>query len=77
MAETIDTLDYKVGCHDCSIPYGDEYGFSDLIVPDDVWLKISPYGNEGGLLCPTCMCRRAQAIGLQTVSRFTSGPFSG
>lgn len=63
-------------CYDCGRRYGDEYGFPDLVVPNDVWAKISPRGDEGGLLCPSCMCRRASALGITAVpARFTSGPF--
>lgn len=64
-------------CIDCGRKYGDEYGFPDLVVPDDVWVKISPTGHEGGLLCPSCMCRRAHDAGLSNIAaRFTSGPFA-
>lgn len=61
-------------CFDCGRRYGDEYGFPDLVVSDDVWLKISPTGDEGGLLCPSCICRRLYIAGLQTVAVFRSGP---
>lgn len=65
------------GCEDCGRPYGDEYGFPDLIVPDDVWLMISPRGDFGGLLCPSCICKRAAVLGLKKVeARFCSGPFA-
>lgn len=63
-------------CLDCGRKYGDEYGFPDLLVPNDIWVKISPTGDEGGLLCPSCMCRRASDLGLTSVpARFVSGPF--
>jgi hypothetical protein len=63
-------------CYDCGRAYGDEYGFPDLVVPHDAWKVISPTGHEGGLLCPSCICRRAHAAGLENVTaRFTSGPF--
>lgn len=66
-----------MGCHDCDRPYGDEHGFPDLIVPDDVWLRISPRGDFSGLLCPSCICKRAHAAGLESVeARFMSGPFA-
>lgn len=63
-------------CFDCGRRYGDEYGFPDLMIPDDVWAKISPRGDEGGLLCPSCICRRAHAFGITCVARFLSGPFA-
>lgn len=67
------------GCYDCGRPYGPENGFPDLVVlPHSVWNDIlSPTGDEGGLLCPSCMCLRAHMAGLTGVhARFTSGPFA-
>lgn len=61
-------------CGDCGLPYGDD-GFHDLVVPDDVWAKISPTGDENGLLCPTCMVRAAHRAGVETRAVFRSGPF--
>ena len=63
-------------CMDCGRKYGDEFGFPDLVVPHDIWAKISPTGDSGGLLCPSCMCRRAHDAGLENVRAvFRSGPF--
>ena len=63
-------------CANCGRRYGDEFGFPDLVVPAEVWRKISPRGDEGGLLCPSCMCERAYAVGIENVSAFfASGPF--
>lgn len=62
-------------CVDCGRKYGDEYGFPDLVVPNAVWQKISPPGDEGGLLCPSCMCRRAYDLGIECKAVFRSGPF--
>lgn len=63
-------------CLDCGRKYGDEFGFPDLFVPHDVWAKISPTGDDGGLLCPSCICRRAAVAGIERVpARFVSGPF--
>ena len=63
-------------CYDCARPYGDEHGFPDLVVPHDVWAKISPTGDEGGLLCPSCMCLRAYQAGASCQAVFRSGPFA-
>lgn len=64
-------------CYDCGRKYGDEFGFPDLIVPHDVWNRISPNRNEGGLLCPSCICRRLFLAGIETRGFFTSGPLCG
>ena len=62
-------------CCDCGRKYGDEFGFPDLVIPHDVWAKISPNGDSSGLLCPSCICQRLHAAGLTNVtSKFTSGP---
>ena len=66
-----------MSCYDCHRPYGDEHGFPDLVVPHEVWNEhLSPTGDEGGLLCPSCMCKRAHDAGLSGVrAEFRSGPF--
>lgn len=63
-------------CYDCGRQYGNEYGFCDLIVPNEIWLQISPTGNEGGLLCPSCIVRRCTQLDIECKAKFTSGPFS-
>ena len=62
-------------CGDCGLDYNDP-GFADLVVPNDVWAQISPTGDEGGLLCPTCMVRAAVKAGTRTSAVFRSGPFA-
>lgn len=48
-------------CFDCGLPYP----FPDLVLPDEVWMKISPEsGTLNGLLCPTCIAARLDAKGL-------------
>lgn len=53
---------WECRCYDCGRPYGDEHGFHDLIIPNSWWVKISPTGNEGGLLCPSCICARLEKV---------------
>lgn len=66
----------KAECYDCKLPYGDP-GFADLVVAHHVWARLSPSGDGNGMLCPTCMCRRAEAAGLENVpATFRSGAFS-
>jgi hypothetical protein len=61
-------------CQDCDRPYGAEHGFPDLIIPFDVWKRISPSGDEGGLLCPSCICARLHKAGIRCEGAFMSGP---
>lgn len=53
-------------CQGCGISY-----HADLLVPDDVWARISPSAisanKGGGLLCPTCIMHRVTDLGLWTV----------
>lgn len=63
-------------CADCGRRYGDEYGFPDLIIPDDVWVLISPRSGHGGLLCPSCICRRLAERGIKCYGYFGSGPLA-
>lgn len=62
-------------CADCRLPYG-AAGWCDVVVENATWLRISPTGTEGGLLCLTCMAARLVALGLENVpTKITSGPF--
>ena len=64
----------KAKCADCECPYGDEHGFSDLIIPDWAWKKIAPSECGNGLLCPSCICKRLHEAGIEKVpSQFMSG----
>jgi len=65
----------KLFCHDCDRPYGDQYGFPDLVLPDDIWAKISPTGDEGGMLCPSCIVARCEQQGIKCQAIWRSGPF--
>jgi len=60
-------------CHDCNRPY-DDGGFQDLIIPNDAWRRISPTGDNGGLLCPSCICKRLSDAGISCEGAFMSGP---
>lgn len=67
----------RASCADCRRAYGDAHGFPDLVVPHDAWERIMPGRQGGGLLCPSCMCKRAHDVGLSDVpAKFTSGPFA-
>ena len=65
----------KARCYDCKRPYGNEHGFPDMVVENDVWRRISPNGDETGLLCPSCICARVHKAGMKrVVAAFFSGP---
>ena len=51
-------------CYDCGEPY-----WMDAAVPNDVWARISPTGDEGGILCLRCIDRRCAALGIKTTAR--------
>lgn len=60
----------------CGRPYSKG---PDLVVPDDVWAKISPTGDEGGVLCPNCIHDALVAAGFgdgSVSAAFTSGPMA-
>ena len=62
-------------CFDCGRKYGDEYGFPDMILPNEPWRVISPDGEGNGVLCPSCICKRLHDAGLEKVPvYFASGP---
>jgi hypothetical protein len=64
----------RAACNDCKRDYGSEYGFPDLIIPLADWKRISPTGDQGGLLCPSCICARLHKAGIQCKGAFMSGP---
>lgn len=60
-------------CYDCGRKYGDP-GFPDLVINNKAWKQISPSSDEGGLLCPSCICARLEKNNIQASGKFTSGP---
>lgn len=49
-------------CYDCRLEYEK---FPDMIIPAGLWERINPTEHEGaGLLCPTCIARRLDYIGV-------------
>lgn len=53
-------------CYDCKLEYGSS-GWLDCIVSDDIWIRISPTGDEGGILCINCIAKRCDSLGLLDV----------
>lgn len=60
-------------CYDCELEYGGK-GWADFVVPDRIWIQISPKGNESGILCAACMFKRMEDLDLTCEGAFTSGP---
>lgn len=58
--------EYPISCHDCGKAYGIK-SWIEAIVPNDVWAKISPSHDEGGILCIGCMAIRCARLGLEAV----------
>ena len=73
MTDSFDARRMRCCCFDCGRAYGCEYGFPDLVIPDDDWRAISPTKDFGGLLCPSCICRRLYDAGVSTAGIFVSG----
>jgi hypothetical protein len=74
MSQRVEHLAEGVGCFDCGRRYGDGHGFPDLIIPYEAWRQISPSGDDGGLLCPSCICKRLHDAGIRCEGAFMSGP---
>lgn len=55
-----------IKCHDCGAQYGDDR-WIETNVPNDVWAKISPTGDEGGILCISCISKRCIERGIDDV----------
>jgi hypothetical protein len=50
---------HGVDCYDC----GREYPFGlDMTFPFEQWKMVSPTGDDGGILCPSCMVDRASKL---------------
>lgn len=62
-------------CYDCHLSYSSTR-WIDAVIPDNIWITISPTGNEGGLLCIGCIARRLVNLGLENIPvSLNSGPF--
>lgn len=70
---TLDLSGEMASCHDCDRTYSSG-GFPDLIIPFWAWKQISPSGDDGGLLCPSCICQRLHDAGISCEGAFMSGP---
>ena len=53
-------------CYECGLDYQDP-GWIEAVIPDKIWDEISPTGDQGGLLCITCISRRLVKVGYKRV----------
>ena len=68
-------------CYECGLDYED-IGWIEAIIPDKVWNKISPTGDECGILCVICISRRLAKKGYKDIPVWLCGieplrPFFG
>ena len=54
----LETAEEGCTCQNC----GEKYKI-DFLLPDNVWLKISPTKSEGGLLCGGCIVNKLESLG--------------
>jgi len=59
-------------CYDCGLDY-EGNGWIEAVIPDKVWNDISPSGDQGGLLCITCIARRLVEKGYKRVPVWLCG----
>lgn len=59
-------MTHRNECYDCGLTYGGA-GWIEAVVPNDIWARISPTGDEGGLLCINCIASRCASLGLEGV----------
>lgn len=59
-------------CYKCSLDYEDP-GWIEAVIPDKVWNEISPTGDQGGLLCITCISRKLVEKGYKTIPVWLCG----
>lgn len=61
-------------CHGCGLDYTSP-AWADVVIPDEIWRRISPDGEGNGVLCFNCMNRRLVRKGLDNVPcSIKSGP---
>jgi len=66
------TKSKAVSCYDCGLPYGSD-GWIEAVIPDKVWNVISPTGDQGGILCITCIAKRIVQCKFETVPVWLCG----
>lgn len=60
------------GCYDCGKPYGED-DWIEAVIPNKIWDEISPYKNQGGILCISCIAKRLKKAGYKDVPVWLCG----
>ncbi len=66
-------LAQKAICYSCGKPY-EQCG--DVSMDSKIWNRISPTGNEGGLLCANCIMERLAQAEISSITVKLYPPFS-
>ena len=65
-----------LGCFGCGLEYGGDH-WLEIVLPNDIWAKISPTGDDGGILCANCIAERLNKLGMKNVSyKLVAGPLA-
>jgi len=59
-------------CYDCGLDYTSNK-WIETIIPDKIWVQISPTGDIGGILCISCMAARLKDLGFDNVPVWICG----
>jgi len=59
-------------CYDCGLKYGGD-AWIEAIIPDKIWDEISPTGDQGGILCISCIARRLKQMGYRDIPVWLCG----
>ena len=59
-------------CYDCGKPYGKD-DWIEAVIPNKIWIKISPTKNQGGILCISCMAKRLKEAGYDNIPVWLCG----
>jgi len=62
-----------LSCYDCGYNYN-RPDWVEAVVPDEVWEKIAPNEEGGGILCIHCMSKRMVEAGIRSTVVITAGP---
>ena len=62
----------KTKCYDCGLIYG-SIGWIEAIIPDKIWIEISPTHNIGGILCINCISKRLAKKGYKNIPVWLCG----